>query len=481
MERSLACPMTVHRQLGANANCGSELMNRRLQSGPGLARETSGAPSQARILQRKCACGQHASGGELCDECQKQQMNLQRHSDGLANPAAVPAVVHDALRSPGQALDAHTRTSMEASFGHDFSDVRVHTDSRAAESARAVNASAYTVGQDIVFGEGGSLAGDIAHRRLLAHELTHVLQQTAATGEAGSAPDRELEREADQTSAEVLAGAEPRVTPASATGALQRQEKTAKTQEPAPPVKKGLEKRPNTGRGGSRFDAVLDREASLLTITMRLSFKFVESPLADHPWTHDEQSKFKASFLRQNVERWSKRYVLVPSSPCPTEPMKKVRVAVIPVEDDNKPHRTFTVNNSQMLEKSGVSPFDNTGNLNISDVTPHRKTESETDQTTGEHEFGHALGLHHISCPGNQPECYGPKGSQEEKDIMGKGSDVSLRDYEVFSEVLKEMTGCTWTAKEDSISFWTIAAIVGGILLAGGLAVGIGLAAASQK
>ncbi|HLM55850.1 MAG TPA: DUF4157 domain-containing protein [Pyrinomonadaceae bacterium] len=85
--------------------------------------------------------------------------------------------MHEALNSSGQPLDAQTRSFMESRFGHDFSRVRVHTDARAAESARSVNALAYTVGHDVVFAEGSYAPQTGEGRRLLAHELTHVVQQ----------------------------------------------------------------------------------------------------------------------------------------------------------------------------------------------------------------------------------------------------------------------------------------------------------------
>jgi hypothetical protein len=67
---------------------------------------------------------------------------------------------------------------------HDFSQVRIHSDSHAAASARAVNARAYTVGQDIVFGDQQYAPHTSAGRRLLAHELTHTVQQTGSSGAA---------------------------------------------------------------------------------------------------------------------------------------------------------------------------------------------------------------------------------------------------------------------------------------------------------
>jgi hypothetical protein len=81
------------------------------------------------------------------------------------------------LRGGGQPLPKSERAYFEPRFGQDFSQVRVHTDTRAAESARAVNARAFTVGQDVVFGSGHYASGTSEGQRLMAHELTHVVQQ----------------------------------------------------------------------------------------------------------------------------------------------------------------------------------------------------------------------------------------------------------------------------------------------------------------
>lgn len=97
-----------------------------------------------------------------------------------SQPSEVPPIVHDVLRSPGYPLDVATRTFMEPRFGHDFSDVRVHTDAAAAESARQINALAYTVGRDIVFESGQYAPETLAGQKLFAHELTHVRQQSSA-------------------------------------------------------------------------------------------------------------------------------------------------------------------------------------------------------------------------------------------------------------------------------------------------------------
>jgi hypothetical protein len=97
-----------------------------------------------------------------------------------------PASVHQVLASSGQPLDPATRGFMESRFGHDFSRVRVHADQRAAESASAVNALAYTVGRDVVFGASRYAPGTPEGDRLLAHELTHVVQQSGGHEVQGS-------------------------------------------------------------------------------------------------------------------------------------------------------------------------------------------------------------------------------------------------------------------------------------------------------
>jgi hypothetical protein len=151
-------------------------MNKRLQTQmKAVARDRSFMPVRTGFLQRKCVCGGSSGGGGVCAECRKGQ--LQRRAADQAEPSAVPPIVNDVLRSPGQSLDAATRAFMEPRFGHDFSQVRVHTGSKAAESALAVNALAFTVGREVVFGAGQYAPHSPAGRRLLAHELAHTAQQ----------------------------------------------------------------------------------------------------------------------------------------------------------------------------------------------------------------------------------------------------------------------------------------------------------------
>jgi hypothetical protein len=137
----------------------------------------------------------------------------------------VPAVVHEVLGSSGQPLDPTTRASMEARLGHDFTHVRVHTDGRAAASAWAVDALAFTVGRHVVFGHGQYAPGTAAGRRLLAHELTHVVQQ-AGNGTARPTAIGPSDSAQERAAGQVEAGAIPAARgpdPVSAPTILQRQ------------------------------------------------------------------------------------------------------------------------------------------------------------------------------------------------------------------------------------------------------------------
>ena len=169
-------------------------------------------------LQRKCACGSAAGKSGSCSDCERKKMlGLQTQLavgsaddvyereadrvatqvagpapqtvDGLApriqrlsaTPSAssmdVPASVDATLASGGSPLEPALRGDLERRFGHGFSQVRVHADARADQSAREVDANAYTVGRHIAFAAGRFAPQTSEGRRLLAHELTHVVQQ----------------------------------------------------------------------------------------------------------------------------------------------------------------------------------------------------------------------------------------------------------------------------------------------------------------
>ncbi|MDB5145996.1 MAG: hypothetical protein JWQ57_16 [Mucilaginibacter sp.] len=138
------------------------------------------------IIHRKCAtCGNDVEENDesiqripiqrKCDKCEEEE-KLQRKELGSSAPEVSPAV-NQTLQSPGQPLDEDIRSLMEPRFGFDFSKVRIHNNSQAKQSAKEINARAYTYKNNIVFGEGQYQPQTQNGKKLLAHELTHVVQQ----------------------------------------------------------------------------------------------------------------------------------------------------------------------------------------------------------------------------------------------------------------------------------------------------------------
>lgn len=141
----------------------------RMPDRPGVLPTLSNAP--AGFARRKCAA------------CAEEDEKLQRKENGpgAESPATAPPAVHEALNTPGHPLAPATRDFFEPRFGQDFAPVRVHTDHQASEAALGVSAKAFTVGRDIVFGKGHYAPESERGRRLLAHELAHVVQQGHST------------------------------------------------------------------------------------------------------------------------------------------------------------------------------------------------------------------------------------------------------------------------------------------------------------
>jgi hypothetical protein len=116
--------------------------------------------------------------GRKCAACGEDEQLLRKRPD-VAEPAAAeaPSPVHEVLRTPGEPLGAATRHFMESRFGDDFSRVRIHTDTKAAQSSQSIKAQAYTTGHDIVFDSHYYSPHTATGKQLLAHELAHVVQQ----------------------------------------------------------------------------------------------------------------------------------------------------------------------------------------------------------------------------------------------------------------------------------------------------------------
>jgi hypothetical protein len=139
--------------------------------------------------------------------------------------AVFPGTVQEALARRGEPLSASLRDLFEPRFNHDFGDVRIHADTLAAESAKAMQASAFAVGPDIVFGAGYYQPVTPQGRWLLAHELTHVVQHASTSGlsKAVSSPGDASEQDAERVASIVASGSMANVGPASSAAFLQRQ------------------------------------------------------------------------------------------------------------------------------------------------------------------------------------------------------------------------------------------------------------------
>lgn len=184
-----------------------DLSVRAVPASPSIGRQPEGAA----VAQRAVSSGNTA----VLDRAAVS--HLQR----TAGNGAVSSMLEEEDRSPvldvvgsgGSPLEGRTRAEMESSFGHDFGDVRIHTDSAAAASATSVQAQAYTVGNDIVFGEGRYAPQTDSGRHTLAHELAHVVQQRsgpvdgtpAAGGVAVSHPSDRFEQAAESAAAQMTA------------------------------------------------------------------------------------------------------------------------------------------------------------------------------------------------------------------------------------------------------------------------------------
>ncbi|MFJ9419151.1 DUF4157 domain-containing protein [Streptomyces sp. NPDC101227] len=183
---------------------------------PEAARRTVATGEAGRLTPEAAAALQRTAGNTAVSAALAAQ-EQHRHGAGCghtAPPAVQRSPVQDVLRTPGRPLDDSVRADMESRLGADFSDVRVHTDATAHESAESVNAHAYTSGSHIVFQRGRYDGSSAAGRHMLAHELTHVIQQrngpVAGTdrgdGTRVSDPSDRFEREAEATAARVLSG-----------------------------------------------------------------------------------------------------------------------------------------------------------------------------------------------------------------------------------------------------------------------------------
>jgi Domain of unknown function (DUF4157) len=473
-------------------------------------------PSNSGFLQRQCACGNHTVAGGTCEGCSKKkqlgpQTKLKVNQPGdiyeqeadriadqvMATPAhsaisaappriqrfseqsnglmdAAPASVDQALASPGRPLEPALRQDMEQRFSRDFSQVRLHSGAAAEQSAQDVNALAYTVGHNIIFGSGQFAPQTYAGRRTIAHELTHVVQQSDVyktavdkTNERGAlhhlpsrhvALNRLVQRQVAPPAAQPGGGQQTsRQQPQPAARARLERESLDPAGRPGKPVRAEVYRSPSGG-------------PAVLTVTLRCSIVFAERPLGANPGrpiqlpSPAQQATWRRNYTERVSKAWSFKHYLDLDGPCLGErPRAVVNFRAI---DRGSPDVTIYVYSwTPFGWRSHVQG--NKMHLDIGDVDAN----FGSGQVVAGHETGHSVGLSHIGCDTNDPRCYGM--FNEAADIMGGGPTVSARDYQVFAEIMGQVTGCQWKVTQASAPPHNyLPLILGGVFGAAGAVLG---------
>jgi len=214
-------------------------------------------------VQRKCSCG--GGGCSKCNgghsESEHELLQMKRVDASSLGPDEAPPIVHEVLQQPGRPLDEGTRSFMESRFGYDFGAIRVHDGAEAATSANAIRARAYALGSHVVVGAREPSLATSLGRSLLAHELTHVVQQGAA--------------QPAQQSAGALGGVVQPVAPQPTTAGteLRRQPDSGPSSTPTAPPATGLDPSTNTfcriqfRQGSTTAADPAEKEACLETVS----------------------------------------------------------------------------------------------------------------------------------------------------------------------------------------------------------------------
>ncbi len=409
--------------------------------------------AQPPIVQRSCPkCKKKAR--ERKEEEELLQMKpvseaISERSAAQNSSISLPPVVQEVLDSPGQPLNGATREFFEPRFGHDFSRVRIHSDDKAAKSAWTINARAYVVGKNVIFGSGQYAPSDNEGQKLLAHELTHIVQQ-------------DIEPIAEQGS---LSNQISHST--SQPGRLDRDISGGGTTLSDQLMKERFYDRSNFS---GRFDGVVNPRQGMITLSMRLSFE-LEGPgwLDPSKQTQTQESeqannafleRFQREF-KEIVERtWSYQYNLRPACPLDRNLSYHAKVDIVPVFSN--PHAAVHVFRDTPGGRSnageGLSALQESDNQIQEHKWTFRGKERQYFQVPSAHEFGHLMGVDHIHCRGNDANCYGVT-PDESLDIMGRGSVVSSRDYEPFLRIGRRYGQDVTPSGMPGCNFWVTSGI----------------------
>ncbi len=318
-----------------------------------------------------------------------------------AESTEAPSVVHEVLGSPGRPLEKSVRDFFEPRFGRDFSGVRIHTDARASTAAQSIRSRAFASGNNIAFNSGQFAPKTMEGKRLLGHELAHVIQQRGNTASGSPALPAVSRKQA-------------------ATPDIQRATYKGKDH-------------------GGRF--TIDDKTCEMDYYQKWYFKFKTKQ------TKEQKAKYMEVAKKQIEETWSEKYPLIPDkSDCPCHPTGlTVKVHLSTVEDKREGKKGFSVAVHDK-KRAFVNPLTSNVTLDKEDAKKQRMNYglSVDPMPVIPHEFGHTIGLpdEYTGWAG----LFRTEGSNDKPALMHYGADVRPRHYQPFADLanLTVGKGCTY-------------------------------------
>jgi hypothetical protein len=423
-----------------------------------------------------------------CQHCEEENIQRKESSEtGVQGSKELDNYV-GSFGATGQPLPENSRRFFEPRFGHDFSSVRIHTGTVAAKSAQSINALAYTTGSNIVFNSGLYAPESNSGKKLLAHELTHVLQQSNSSKTPSGIPNVQCKKENEpplaaiqgepmssllpklkqlpesvinDTEAARFVGGPRLVTAINAAKAKgtvswpdfvagHNSELATLPQDQINDIISFLGGAKNASyykadQLSNRFDGSVDPATGVITLFFRVRFqamdgtRFGMAPAGTKEAEKENEEglkNYKTDFKRVVESTWSGKGNVKPACPAAGVSSFQTRVVVIPVESgEHRLVQIFTdgAGRSNMSSKNPALP----GNLQAGDNQSHTTTKQvvnaagtapeqvTTTQTTSAHEFGHAIQLDHPHCSGSEDNCYGVT-AEERQDVMGGGDKLQV-------------------------------------------------------
>jgi hypothetical protein len=415
-----------------------------------------------------------------CQACEEEGKFVHRKESGAGEAGGGDHLdtYVGSLGSPGQPMPESSKKFFEPKFGRDFSNVKLHTDSVAAKSARSINALAYTSGNNIVFNSGQFAPGTRNGDKLMAHELTHVVQQGAA---GGATVQRKKENEdplakiqgepmysllpklksladgirTDEDAARAVGG--PRLVTAMRAvnaGGTWNDFVASHNGElatlPADQINDimnfmGASKQARYFKDdqfANQFDGSADPASGVITLYFRVRFevngaKFGLADPGTADWERETQEglrQYKIDFKRVVEDQWSGKGTVKPACAIGGASSFNTKVVVTVVESGE--HKLIYILKDVPNGRSNVpGTAGQPGSMKVDNNKPHtnqsqvvgtdgKPAQVTTTQTTSAHEFGHAIGLQHSRCVGDG-DCYGVT-AEERQDVMGAGNMLQV-------------------------------------------------------